>query len=384
LEIVEGHPTVRRIATIWSTYGPYHLARVAGLRAVYPESAVYCLSHCESSDEYPFFNQQPQNHVVIDRRPLTELRFVTSFFRTCKVLLELRPDAVLTCGYERAETLAAVIYSRFFRAKVILMLENQLDDSERRWLKEHLKAIYLKLFHGFMYGGDTHHNYLRRLNVPNSKGAYGYSCVDNDRLSEISAEHRKGSATPFAGDYFLCVARLIEKKNIPRLVKAFAKWRSNLAPEANWKLVIVGDGPERAAIEEIISKTGVGDSVVLRGEIGRIEEICRYYAFAKCFVLASHHNEQWGLVVNEAMACGLPVLVSEKCGCANSLVQDGKNGYKLRPESIEDIAEKLHKVYLARAQLVQMGEESKRIIAGYTPRQFALNVKSLLEETNGR
>ncbi len=321
---------------------------------------------------------------MIDPRPLKELRFLTSFFRTCRILLELRPSAILTCGYERAETLAAVIYSRFFRAKVILMLDNQLEDSERRWLKEHVKTIYLKLFHGFMYGGDTHRDYLRHLHVPKSKEAYGYNCVDNGRLSAISAEHRTGSDAPVAGDYFLCVARLIEKKNIPRLVKAFAKWRSDLAPDSNWKLVIVGDGPERGAIEEAIAKLGIGESVVLAGEIGRIEEIFRYYAFANCFVLASHHNEQWGLVVNEAMACGLPVLVSEKCGCANSLVQAGKNGYKLHPESIEDIAEKLNTIYLARDHLAQMGEESRRIIADYTPLQFALNVKSLLEVADDR
>jgi glycosyltransferase involved in cell wall biosynthesis len=94
------------------------------------------------------------------------------------------------------------------------------------------------------------------------------------------------------------------------------------------------------------------------------------YGLAKAFVHAST-TEQWGLVVNEAMASGLPVLVSERCGCVSELVEDGVNGFTFDPRKTEELAQKMLFIYRDRPLLQRMGQESIALIAQWSLERFA-------------
>jgi glycosyltransferase involved in cell wall biosynthesis len=99
-------------------------------------------------------------------------------------------------------------------------------------------------------------------------------------------------------------------------------------------------------------------------------ELPNYYGLASAFVLPSI-SETWGLVVNEAMASGLPVLVSDRCGCAPDLVRDGTNGFTFDPYSVEEIASAMLRVWkMEDGELKRMGAESSRIIAAWGPERF--------------
>lgn len=369
-----------KIVTIWSTYGPYHLARVRAIERTFPNAEVICFSHCAASDVYQFFNLQPRQHRVLVPKRSDEMGFVESLFATLRALREEQPDLVLTCGYERAETLACVLWRAFSPcAMVVLMLDNQYDDSPRNWLKEAVKRFYLRFFDGFMYGGDTHKNYLRKLGVPADREMFGYNCVDNDTIATGVAAARASGEREFKdGDYFLCVARLIPKKNLTRLVRAYAVYAAQVPTgQQPWSLVICGDGPERARIEATMRECGVAGQVVLAGRVDDFNRIINYYAFARALLLVSHENEQWGLVVNEAMAGGLPVVVARQCGCASSLVKDGENGFSFDGNSTEQITGHMAWLHSHAEELPRMGERSREIIQGYSPDNFARNVKHL-------
>ena len=118
------------IVTIWNTYGPYHIARVRALEEVFRNVSVICFSHCATNHkEYPFFRTTSMNGEVIVQKDAAELTFTESFVSTLRLLKKHDPTLVLVCGYERPETLAAVIYARWHHKACFLMLDNSYNSS---------------------------------------------------------------------------------------------------------------------------------------------------------------------------------------------------------------------------------------------------------------
>ena len=108
------------------------------------------------------------------------------------------------------------------------------------------------------------------------------------------------------------------------------------------------------------------------------EELPTYYASAGAFIHAST-IEQWGLVVNEAMASGLPVLVSNRCGCAKDLVREGVNGFTFDPYNEEQLADLMVRIASDEVARYQMGARSREIIAEWGTDRFASGVKASVE-----
>ncbi len=180
-----------KIVTIWNTYGPYHIARVQALQKVFPDASVICFSHCATNRaEYPFFNLTPKNGEVIVQKDQSDLSFRQSFISTLRLLKKHEPVLILACGYERPETLAAVIYARWHHKTCFLMVENQYEDRRRKRSIEFVKYLYLKLFDGCVYGGLSQYRYLVRLGMKPDIAVSGYACVDNDAIARKAEEIR--------------------------------------------------------------------------------------------------------------------------------------------------------------------------------------------------
>jgi glycosyltransferase involved in cell wall biosynthesis len=364
-----------KIVTIWSTYGPYHLARVKALKKAFPHAKIDCLAHCSSSDDYIFFNKKSRNIHILNDRKSSELNFCISFFSTVKYLYTNKPQLILTCGYERPETLASLIWSKINKSQIFLMLDNNYGDKSRSLYVEFIKSIYLKFFDGFIYGGNPDENYLLKLGLPLERIVNGYNCVDNDYIGLMVARTKKKYFPIIKGNYFLCVSRLVPKKNLMRLVEAYQIYvKENSRP---WSLVICGDGPERYMLERYLEKEKLSNLVIIVGAVNEFYKLINYYTYAKYLILASHENEQWGLAVNEAMASGLPVLVSKYCGCASSLVVNNENGLIFDGRLIPDIAQKIIWMHENSKSLTKMGLKSKKIIKEFSTKNFASEVKNL-------
>jgi glycosyltransferase involved in cell wall biosynthesis len=144
-----------------------------------------------------------------------------------------------------------------------------------------------------------------------------------------------------------------------------------------WDLVLLGDGELRAQVQRKILQLGISDAVWLPGfqQYGNLPGV---YGLAGAFVHAST-VEQWGLVVNEAMAAGLPVLVSDRCGCVPDLVQYGVNGFTFDPYDVEALANLMFHVSSDACDRAAMGRASQSIISQWTPEVFALNLELAVE-----
>jgi glycosyltransferase involved in cell wall biosynthesis len=133
----------------------------------------------------------------------------------------------------------------------------------------------------------------------------------------------------------------------------------------------------RSELEKLRSELGLEDCVQMPG-FKQYEELPSYYAHAGAFIHAST-TEQWGLVVNEAMASGLPVLVSNRCGCARDLVRDGENGWTFDPTNEEQLADLMLRISSDEERRKEMGHKSREIIAEWGPDRFASGVKAAVE-----
>ncbi|HTA16198.1 MAG TPA: glycosyltransferase, partial [bacterium] len=163
---------------------------------------------------------------------------------------------------------------------------------------------------------------------------------------------------------------------LERFLEAYVLYRKRCGGEP-WSLVMLGDGPGRARLEKMV------DGLALRNFVGmpgfkQYNDLPVYYGLANALALPST-SEQWGLVVNEAMAAGLPVLVSRPCGCSEDLVKDGENGFLLDPLDTDQMAAVLARTSQAKKKLTGMGAKSLEIIGRWGPRAFAQGLSRAVE-----
>jgi glycosyltransferase involved in cell wall biosynthesis len=360
--------------------GPYHFARAKAAGGIMETTAVEIFK----SDEIYGWDLVPGtdgfNRVTLfdnDSQPTGKL-----IDRLHKVLDDYSPAAVAIPGWADAVALGALQWCVAHRVPAIVMSETTEWDGRRTWLKEWLKRRILRLCAAGLVGGKPHADYLSRLGMKPDGIFLGYDAVDNHYFT-VRAENFKNQILDtrvkygLPEKYFLASARFVQKKNLLNLVRAFAKYRSLVAKTDLWSLVLLGDGPLRSDLVRLVSELGLQSCVLLPG-FKQYDELPAYYALAGAFVHAST-VEQWGLVVNEAMASGLPVLVSNRCGCAKDLVQEDINGFTFDPNNIDQLSELMVKISVDDFPLGVYGAASSRIIAGWSPDRFAQGLSQAVE-----
>nr|WP_272507835.1 glycosyltransferase [Salinibacter ruber] len=262
------------------------------------------------------------------------------------------------------------------------MSESTGHDFERSWWRERVKKRIVSHFAAGLVGGAPHRAYLRELGISKDSIFTGYDAVDNEHFASgaeavrNSSQNSRDQHSP-PDQYFLASGRFVPKKNFPRLIKAFAQYRRHVSSEKGWDLVLLGEGAERDAIEETIDTEDIRERVHLPG-FKQYGELPTYYGLAGAFVHPST-REQWGLVVNEAMAAGLPVLVSDRCGCAPDLVDEGRSGFTFDPYDPSVLAELMTRVAHGDVDRKQMGAASRTIIADWGPERFAMGLRKAAE-----
>lgn len=203
-------------------------------------------------------------------------------------------------------------------------------DFERKPWKEYMKGFLYRRFDGYLVTGRRARAYLESFAVP-SQRIFECGNPSDARFSQIASSAGVASRT----ESFLYAGRFLPFKNLPRLIAAFAQYR---ATGGTWNLELVGFGDGESALR---AQAATVPGVTFLGHL-QIEELARAYSRAGCLVLPSE-SEPWGLVVNEAMDCGTPVIVSRRCGCFPELVDEGANGFGIDPLDTEQIAETLHR-----------------------------------------
>jgi glycosyltransferase involved in cell wall biosynthesis len=470
-----------RATVIFDNFGPYHLAR---LRTTAQVCDLMAIEVAASSAEYAWTRRtdnRESRHLITtlspveaERERLTpNLKIVTLLERSTtrnvqqrelvqklnQVLDDFRPQVVFIPGWSSKAAFSALLWCVRNNIPAVAMSESTEWDETRASWKEWVKRKLVGLCASALVGGTPHKDYMVQLGMPLERIFLGYDAVDNGYFAKKAEEVRSRKsestspdmqhnphpvsdhplqsngrgASPRSGEgrlpenYFLASARFIEKKNLPGLIEAYARYRElalksevrsqksgstspRPSPQSGegvvpWDLVLLGDGELRPTLNSQLSTLNLQHSVRLPG-FKQYPELPAYYGSAGVFIHAST-TEQWGLVVNEAMASGLPVLVSNRCGCAIDLVKDGVNGFTFDPYNAEQLAQLMLKlstlpspprsgrglgevssfvsdpssiIHHPSPTLAQMAQASQRIIADWGPQRFAEGLQAAADK----
>ena len=366
------------ILVLFRHFGPYHVAR---LNALAKSARVTAVEFARDDDEYPWGAKREAHdfvwHSLCDAYPVHLPARASAGRKLTSLIDTADPEVLAVPGWSEPLALAALAAASRRGIPAVAMSDSKADDFPRRAIRERIKRHILSRFSAALVAGSAHRDYLVSLGFPPERIVAGFDVVDNrhfadgaDQARAAAADLREKHNLPAA--YFLASARFIAKKNLDGLLDAYRRHRDAVGAGA-WDLVITGDGPLRGALETVANRHGIGGNIHMPG-FANYDDLPVYYGLAGAFILPSH-TDQWGLVVNEAMAAGLPVLVSTGSGCAGDLVEEGGNGFTFDPSNPAGLADLMRRMSDGSCNLTGMGEASREIIAGWDLNRFAAGMR---------
>ena len=281
-----------------------------------------------------------------------------------QALKALSPDAIIITGWHSKLLFQALWAAKRLGVKTIMRGESNAK-KPRPWYISLAHRLLLTRFHAFLAIGQSNRRFFLNNGVaPEGIFSAPYFIENqrfiNDASSDAAASDAAASdaAKPtrqLPSDYFCFVyaGKLILKKNVQELLSAFA-----LSYQVNQRIqmLIIGDGELRDELEAYANKHRL--PVSFFGFVNQ-KALPKTYSLGDCFVLGSDYDETWGLVVNEAMACGLPAIVSNRAGSSDDLIIEGKTGYVYQYGAPQELSEKMLLMAGDKAQAARMGQYAK-------------------------
>jgi len=285
------------------------------------------------------------------------------------------PDAILCGGYNYLASWLAKFWARRNQVTFLLWVESTAKDlRSNRALIESVKTRFMRSCDAFVVPGKSSFEYLRRYDTPQEKIFAAPNAVDTEFFARLSEAVRNDDAIhrgklDLPSRFFLFVGRLVPEKGVFDLLHAYG----TLAPQvrAELGLVLVGDGMARSELERRAAGISPG-AIRIPGFVQR-DQLAHYYALAEMLVFPTH-SDPWGLVVNEAMACGLPVISTDAAGCTADLIEDHWNGRVVRAGDISQLASAMQDLASDSDLRSLMSRNTLQHILRYSPEAWATGI----------
>ena len=246
----------------------------------------------------------------------------------------------------------------------------------KRWLKPPLVRAIYRSADVVTAPSSATRDFLRSIGVSEGRIVLNHYTVDNEFFATHAAsasrdQIRRSLGIPEDAIVTLYCAKLVAWKRPMDLLRAFA--RATSAGSSSAFLLLAGDGAERRALEQAAQELGISDRTRFLGFVNQ-SRLPGIYAASDFLVLPSQH-EPWGLVVNEAMACGLPAVVSDRVGAHRDLIVSGANGWVFPMGDIESLASILRALVCDPARIRQMGRAARERVKNWS---YSENVAGFL------
>jgi glycosyltransferase involved in cell wall biosynthesis len=290
--------------------------------------------------------------------------------------------AVIIRGYALAAYLVGFFTAKLSGVPVFMHGETHLGLGRpgwKRWLRDTVLRIAFRYVDAFLAIGSANRAYYRSLGVPDHKIFMVPYTVDNERFiaaAQVARASRRETLTscglPVDQPVILYASKFMPRKHPDDLIEAVARLQ---AKGMTLSLLMVGSGALETSLKQRVQALGL-NNVSFTGFVNQAE-LPKFYAIADVFVLPSE-SEPWGLIVNEVMCAGLPVVVAEGVGCVADLVTEGVNGALHRPGDVDSLAKALERVLSDGERMAAMGEASLQRIQQWSYRECLEGVRQAL------
>lgn len=302
-------------------------------------------------------------------------------FGMAMALKRSAPEVILCGGYSYVASWQALLWARRDHVPFLLWSESNLQDFRRSHaLTEFLKKQFLGRCSGFVVPGRSALQYVLAHGAQENSIFIAPNGVDNELFARAAERARRDDPAlrkelALPNRYFLFVGRLIREKGVFELLAAYASLGKEL--RQGMGLVFVGDGNARPQLQEIAASVSAG-TIRFTGFAQR-EQLGAYYGLADVLVLPTY-TDTWGMVVNEAMACGLPVIVSRAAGCVADLVRENWNGLLVPPRDVPGLASAMKLFAESSSLRTTMGVHSAEHIRNYSPQLWSDAVAGAIQQ----
>ncbi len=365
-----------KILIVLRNIGPYHNSRFECLSSsninisvfeTRPQSQEYLWNSGDNYkyDVYKFPNFSPGEKDISNKD-------IDSFYK--KFIPLIKPDAIISIGWADKTYQRLLLYGYERKIPVIIVsdsIEKTEKNKKRSFLKELIKKIIIKGYSSAFVAGIESKNYLLKLGYKEEKIFSPWDVVDNKFF-----ENSLSKENLFEKKYFLCVSRLLERKNLETLIKSFADYQDK---GGKWGLKIIGSGPQYCNLVKI-SKIIRNKEVFEIINWLQIDKLINYYKNASAFILPSYFDN-WGLVVNEAIASGLPCIVSKNCGCVVDLISHNRSGFIFDPFKKNELSLLMSNIENQSSEEREiMIKLAKRNLERFDLNHFVVNLEKALNE----
>lgn len=284
-------------------------------------------------------------------------------------------DYLIVTGFSSPSVIILILYCQLHKIPYIMEDDGGLyniNGEKHRWIKYQL----LKKVKAYFTTTDENIKALIRLGV-NEEIIYKYpfSSVKNIDIEEgiikrANQDEIKSNLQVDEEKVILAIGQFIQRKGFDILLKAFKNMPSN------YGLYFVGGEPTSKYLE-LVSRLHL-NNVHFVGFKSK-EDLKNYYSIADVFVLPTR-EDIWGLVVNEALAAGLPVITTDKCGAGLELIKNGENGYLVKVEDSEEISSRIVEILKNEVDKNIMSENAINVARKYTIEEMAEWHMKMLEK----
>jgi glycosyltransferase involved in cell wall biosynthesis len=325
----------KKIVFLWNNFGPMHADRVDAVARHLPDRECVGIELYKTDKTYSWISEDRSSFKKIS---LLEKEGETSFLKRCLILLNLRitlgKSDFFLCHYERPEIFILALWLRLTGARVYTMGCSKFDDKDRSALREYLKTFSLRPYHGAIGSENRSASYFSFLGLSKRRITTPYNTLSLDRMRrQASCRSIHEASIPFEDRAWAIVARLVPKKNLSMALMAYQDYRNSggIRP-----LRIFGDGALDSELKSLSAELKIDSDAEFKGFM-QSHEISQYLSQSFALILPST-EEQFGNVVIEAQALGLPVLLSDICGARDKLVRNWQNGFVFEPDNPKGLA----------------------------------------------
>ena len=322
-----------KILIVLRNIGPYHNSRFESLIKINIKVSVF-----ETRPESKEYLWGTSNNYKYDVYKFPKSLFPEKDIPNKKIDLffenhipSIEPDVIISIGWADRSYQRLLLYGNIHKIPVIIVSDSIINTEKHKrriFIKEFIKKIILKGYSSAFVAGTESKKYLLKLGFDEAKIFSPWDVVDNKFY-----KNHIPNAVIFKDNYFLCVSRLLERKNLLNLIKSYSDYKNK---GGKWGLKIIGSGAQYSKLVEMSEMISNKENFEIINWL-QIDKLVDYYKNASAFILPSYFDN-WGLVVNEAIASSLPCIVSENCGCAVDLIEHNISGLIFDPYNIQELS----------------------------------------------